>query len=243
MARENVTIGTLSFKFTKDAKQLFREMLGRYRNSQDLNEEDSEHLRYLLERHPEAQEKIGCGIKRFCKAPTDQGTSCFWLEREDGSTTDFSYITCVDSKRKSLYQEFAEACREAVREELQKAKKNHFEAHGDSDGKLVCEMSREKIAPYESHLDHKKPMTFQVIVRTFIAANCIDIKSEMLSIAGDAQFVTTFVDKDMEKRFQDYHRGVADLRIIKPRANLSLGGSERITKSKNPVRLKVKNGA
>ena len=242
MARERVTIGTLTFTFKKDAKQYFKEMLARYRNNQDINGEDSEHLQDLLERHPEAREKIGCGIKHFFKAPTDQGTSCFWLEREDESRTDFSYITCVDSKGKSLYQEFAEACREAVREDLQKAKKDHFDAHGDSEDKVACEITGEKLALYESHLDHKKPMTFQVIVRTFIAANSIDIKPEMLSIAGDAQFVTTFVDKEIEKKFQQYHHSVAHLRIIKPRVNLSLGGSERITKSKNPVKLPAKNG-
>lgn len=125
MDREQVTIGTLTFRFKKDAKQFFKEMLARYRNNQDINEGDSDHLQNLVERHPEAQEKIGCGVKRFFKAPTNKGTSCFWIEREDKSRTDFSYITCVDLKGKSLYQEFAEACREAVREELQKAKKDH----------------------------------------------------------------------------------------------------------------------
>ncbi|MDQ3564214.1 MAG: DCL family protein [Pseudomonadota bacterium] len=232
----------MTFKFKKGAKQFFREMLARYRNSQNINDEDAEHLHNLLERHPEAPEKIGCGVKRFFKAQTDKGTSCFWLEREDGSRTDFSYITCVDSKRKSLYQEFAEACREAVQEELQRAKKHHFEAHRDSEGKVACDVTGEKVASYESHLDHKKPMTFQVIVRTFVAGNQIDIKPEMLSIAGDAQCVTTFVDKDIENKFRDYHRSVADLRIVKSIANLSLGGSERIRKSKNPVEFEPKNG-
>lgn len=242
MTRELVTIGTLTFKFKKDAKQFFKEMLARYRNNQNINEEDSEHLQNLLERHPEAREKIGCGVRRFFKAPTDQGTSCFWLQREDESCTDFSYYTCVDKKGKSLYQEFAEACRQAVSEDLQKAKRDHFETHGDSESRVACEITGERIAIYESHLDHKKPMTFQVIVRTFIAANRIDIKPEMLSIASDVQFVTTFVDKEIEISFRQYHHGVAQLRIIKPKVNLSLGGSGRMTKSKNPVKLPAKNG-
>lgn len=84
-------------------------------------------------------------------------------------------------------------------------------------------------------------MTFQVIVQTFIAANKIEIRADMLSTNTDAQFVTTFVDKELEQKFRDYHKDVVErvsgLRIIKARENLSLGGSERITKSKRPVVL------
>ena len=57
----------------------------------------------------------------------------------------------------------------------------------------------------------------------------------MLSLAGDAQFTTTFMDKQIEPQFKAYHHKFADLRIIKAKKNLSLGGSERITKAKRPV--------
>jgi hypothetical protein len=91
------------------------------------------------------------------------------------------------------------------------------------------------VAIYESHLDHKKPMTFQVIVKTFIAANRLTITPGMFSIPTDAQYVTTFVDEEIRQRFIEYHRSVCALRIVAAKANLSLGGSERITKPKQPV--------
>lgn len=94
------------------------------------------------------------------------------------------------------------------------------------------------VAQNESHLDHKKPMTFQVIVETFIAAYKIEVRAEMLSTKADAQFVTTFVDKGLEQKFCEYHKSVARLRIIRARENLSLGGSERITEPKRPVILR-----
>jgi Protein of unknown function (DUF3223) len=228
------------FASKNDATLFFRAILGRYGDGQDLDEPDSQLLRDLLERHPEAQQKIGVGIKRFFKRRTDQGTSCFWLEREDGSTTDFSYIACIRERDKSLYQKFAEACRQAVQPELTSAKKAHFERYGNADGKVKCEVTGELVGVYESHLDHKKPMTFQVIVETFLKANQLEIKLGMLSPPNDAQFVVTFVDEDVAQRFRDYHGrivGDAGLRIIKARSNLSLGGSERITKPKRPVIL------
>jgi len=242
MAGHKVTIGSGDSKFEfeskKDAKAYCKNLLGRYRNNQTVNEEDTQFLQSLLERHPDAVQKIGCGVKRFFRAGTGVGTDCFWVERMDGSKTDFSYIACVDARSKSLYQKFAEACRQSVQQQLDKAKEQHFDKHGDAQGKVKCEVTGELVGKDESHLDHKKPMTFQVIVHTFIIANNIQISSDMLSPSKDAQFVTTFVDKDIERRFQEYHAKVAQLRILKTSANLSLGGQERITEAKQPVLLR-----
>jgi len=223
------------FSSKKDAKMFFKNMLSRYRNKQEISSDDAPLLRVLLERHPEAVEKIGCGVKRFYRDGTGMGTDCFWIERDDGSKTDFSYISCVDAKSNSLYQEFAEACRQAVQADLDHAKVRHFEVHGNGEGKVRCEVSGEMVGLKESHLDHAKPMTFQVIVQTFITANKIEIALEMLSEPADHQFVTTFVDEDLARRFREYHRGVMQLRIIKAKENLSLGGSERMRKPKRPV--------
>jgi len=82
-----------------------------------------------------------------------------------------------------------------------------------------------------------KPMTFQVIVTTFVKAKKIDIEADVLSPPGDAQFSTTFIDQDLSEEFREYHRSVAKLRIVSARSNLSLGGSERIREPQNPVDL------
>jgi hypothetical protein len=235
MPRIPTQIGELTFATKKAAKEFFKEMLNRYNDYETVDETDAEYLHSLIERHPEAKGKIGSGIDKFYKATTDKGTSCFWLERKDSSTSDFSYISCVDAKSKSLYQEFAEACRAAVQPDLHQAKVEHFEKHGDSESKVPCDITGEMISWEEAHLDHKKPITFQVIVRTFVTAYDIEISPEMLSMVQDAQFTTTFVDKELERKFKAYHHKISDLRVIKAKKNLSLGGSERITKAKRPV--------
>jgi hypothetical protein len=131
MAKQPGEIGELVFQSKKDAKACFREMLGRYVDGQTIEPGDAVHLEALMERHPEAEHKIGGGIKRFYRDATDQPTSCFWIERTDGSCTDFSFHSCVDMKGKSLYQEFSEACREAVRQELIAAKGTERSGRGD----------------------------------------------------------------------------------------------------------------
>ncbi|PHM08177.1 DCL family protein [Nostoc sp. 'Peltigera malacea cyanobiont' DB3992] len=235
MARQPIVLNGKEFKFQKNAKEYFKKMLERYRNGQTVDTDDHEMLLALIERHPEADKKIGCGVKRLYKDRTDMPTSCFWIEREDGSKTDFSYLTAIAARGKSLYQEFFEACRNAVQDDLKKIKEQFFEKSADETGKVKCDITGEKVAIYESHLDHKKPLTFQVIVNTFLAANEIEIKHEMLSMSQDAQFQTTFLDIKLKDKFKRYHYKMADLRIIKTELNLSLGGSERILKSKNPV--------
>lgn len=235
MAKPPIIINGIEFKFQKNATEYFKNMLERYRNGQTVKDDDHNMLLALLERHPEADKKIGCGVKRLYKDKTDMPTSCFWIERTDGSKTDFSYRTAISAKGKSLYQEFLEACRNAVQDDLKLTKEKFFEKFADEDGKVECDISGDKIAIYESHLDHQKPLTFQVIVNTFVAANDIEIKRQMLSISQDAQCQTTIVDLNLKDKFRRYHHKIAQLRIIKAAHNLSLGGSERILKSRNPV--------
>ena len=108
--------------------------------------------------------------------------------------------------------------------------------NADSDGKVPCEVTGELVAIYESHLDHKKPKTFQVIVHTFIAAHEIAIDSEMLRKPGDGESSITFADENLAQRFRAYHTRIAELRIVKARENLRLGGSEKVIPPKRPVR-------
>jgi hypothetical protein len=234
---KSIKVGEKEFGTMKAAKDFFKEMLARYSDGDDVNEEDSANLDRLLERHPEASQKIGCGVRRYFRKRTDKGTSCFWLERTDGTETEFSYLTCVDAKGKSIYQEFAEACREAVQPDLIATKRTYFGDHGDEQGRVACDVTGEMIKYDESHLDHKKPMTFQVIVRTFVTANSITPSREMLSSPQDQQFATTFTDEEIANKFREYHHSLSQLRVIKSQLNLSLGGSERIIKSKTPISI------
>jgi hypothetical protein len=91
------------FKSQREALAACKEMLGRYMDGETVNERDSELLGHLILRHPRSAEKIGAGIRRFFKnvAPKPTyGTSCFWLERIDGTKIDFFCESCVTGKSK-----------------------------------------------------------------------------------------------------------------------------------------------
>src|SRR5438132_1107626 len=47
----------------------------------------------VLLRHPKANEKVGIGVRRFFRSG-----SGFWLERTDGTKTDFSFLKCLGSR-------------------------------------------------------------------------------------------------------------------------------------------------
>lgn len=53
----------------------------------------------LLRRHPEAEKKIGTGIRAIRITNSKYGNRCFEAIRVDGTSTDFSYLKCLKQKR------------------------------------------------------------------------------------------------------------------------------------------------
>ena len=197
----------------KAAKAFFRSMLDGYSDGDTVTQQDAKYLMDVLAMHPEAEVKIGCGVKRLYK-----DKACFWLERLDGTRTDFSYRYCISGKPPTLKREFLNACRQAVRDDLMATKGEILERIGSTDRMVKCSVTG-KIIPFaDVHLDHAAPMTFEVIVKTFLAAH--KIKPEDLSPPGDKQWVTRFTNKRLEQDFPDYHNKVAVLRIVSSQVNL-----------------------
>lgn len=93
-------------------------------NSYDIGEtiDDPEHHQLLLElndRHKDGAEKAGVGISHFYVDKTEAGdypvradARGIWIERIDGSTTDWSYLTAI--RKPSKQANFKDALRVAV---------------------------------------------------------------------------------------------------------------------------------
>lgn len=90
-----IRLGNLTFEKKGDALVLVRQTLNRYSPGDRVAPNDEELLRALIERHPDAQLKIGNGIDHFMVRSADYGTQCFWVVRMDGSTERFSYKECL----------------------------------------------------------------------------------------------------------------------------------------------------
>lgn len=140
MAREIISINGKEFRTKKSAKEHFRNMLARYSDGAPIEGEDEADLFSLLARHPEVQDKVGVGIDGFYADQGFMGTRCFYLRRHDGSTTDFSFNSCVDGRAPTPQQEFLEAARMAVQAQIRQAKRRHYEANKGPDGTVLCDL-------------------------------------------------------------------------------------------------------
>lgn len=95
MPAKPVNLGPMHFAKRGDAVAYLNAMLHRYDLGDKVSTEDAIILRAALDRHPEAQAKIGCGITHFSVRTADFGTRCFWLNRPDNSTEKFSHTACI----------------------------------------------------------------------------------------------------------------------------------------------------
>ena len=94
MPAKPVKVGPLSFNKKGDATDFFKNMLYKYELGDKVSPDDAEILTNLIAMHPESPDKIGVGIESFSVRTADYNTRCFWVNRVDGTTTNFSFRAC-----------------------------------------------------------------------------------------------------------------------------------------------------
>jgi hypothetical protein len=212
MASHGVFLPSRTFKSKSEAVTFFKEMLNRYKDSEEIRNNDDTLLYELLQRHPNADEKIGVGVEVFYRDRSPiHPSSCFHIERKDGTTTDFSYKSCISGNAISLYQQFYEACRFSVSQELINQKNKLFR---DANGILPCSRTGVLIKINEADYRHTSP-AFREIVRGFVDKYSIKISHNLLTKSSDMQYVTRFADTEIEKLFKNYHKSHSNLAIFK----------------------------
>jgi Protein of unknown function (DUF3223) len=95
MPAKPIIIGSSHFAKRGDAIAFYKGMLNRYDVGDKVSTADEDLLRAALALHPKTAEKIGCGVTHFSVRSADFGSKCFWVNRTDGTTEKFSYITCI----------------------------------------------------------------------------------------------------------------------------------------------------
>lgn len=205
-----VELPSIKFPTKSKAKEFFKNMLNRYQDGQKIDQDDHVLLYELLLMHPHADVKVGNGVKGFFRDQSpDHPTNCFHLEREDGNTTDFSYIECISSAKPTLEQYFYRACRQSVSEILT-TNKNSLFTHGD----VRCSKTNEIVTKENSEYRHTNPK-FYVIVREFKKLINRPISKNMFYEDADLQYCTRFSDKEIESQFIEFHQKLANLDIFK----------------------------
>jgi hypothetical protein len=227
-----VDLATRSFEKQSDATDFFRAMLNRYRPGARVSVEDGLDLAALLERHTECVAKVGCGVSHFEVMMTEHGTQCFRIIRIDDSGTDFSFAHCISQRPPSRKQAVAQAFRRAVRFDLYKARDDFFTAHRDPYGLVSCAITGERISPDEAHMDHRPPMTFEVIVTTFLFGRGLSLDDVPLTEAKDDQVAPEITDAALSNAFRTYHSGIARLDIVRNTANFAQASRHRLKDSR-----------
>lgn len=223
-----VELATRSFYKQGDATAFFRAMLNRYRPGERVNDDDALDLAALLERHTEYVAKVGSGVSHFQVMLTDHGTQCFRIIRTDGSGTDFSYPHCITQQPPSRKQEVSQAFRRAVRFDLYKARDAFFAAHSDANGNATCAVTGLRITRDDAHMDHRPPMTFEVIVTTFLCGRGMSLDSVPLTTRQDNQVSPEVTDQTLSEAFRSYHSAIARLDLVRSTVNLAQASQHRL---------------
>jgi hypothetical protein len=230
MPKKPVFVGELQFSSKGEARTYFSEILNKHPVGSGLSDSDFDDVMSLLMCHPKAAEKIGSGVKSI---KINQGfysaNRCFHVVRTDGSVEDFSIGKCINGDH-SAFHKFCIACRRAVESELRAMKGKYFEENGDSEHKVVCPITKEKIKFHEAHVDHREPFTFSSIVHFFIKANTININE--VEYLTEGKYGNEFKDNFLTEKFRTWHRENAKLRVVKGKTNLSKSYLGRVTNTK-----------
>ena len=95
---EPVKLGPKTFASPEEMIKYFSWILNNMTVNQDMN--DYEFMvvdECLRTAHPEAEKKIGCGVKAFqIRNHPEHDTRCYSVVRTDGTCEDFSYRKCVE---------------------------------------------------------------------------------------------------------------------------------------------------
>lgn len=202
-----ITIGEETFPSKKALSERVRAIVRRGA----LASEDDILMRELLPRHTEAAQKIGCGVKRIWVAPDQYGGRCFYLERTDGSQTDFSWVHCVNGQPTKDW--VLAALREEIAEQIEACKARAFaEANV-----LICQISGDEIVWQDAHVDHAPPNTFIVLAREFLANEHGELA---VGGTGDGEQRAYLIDRSAAERWKSFHLERAKLRIVSAKANL-----------------------
>lgn len=163
----------------------------------------------LLAMHPKAGVKIGAGIASFEIRINDtfRKSRTIWVHRVDGTDDNFSYKECLQPS--SPLRRFSGACRLSVRGQIEEWKRVHTAGREC----WYCSVMDKKFDVVSMEVDHKPPLTFNVLVRDFIIKHGIDI-NRIEYIDADDKTGNKFAYDFIEYSWQRFHDKYAELWLL-----------------------------
>lgn len=227
MKKNPIIIGDSTFNSKAEATRFYKAILERYSPGAELNEADFKSVLALcrLKWDAKAEAQIDAIIVDY--HPAHKGTKCFQIEIE-GYLHLFSYMLSINGEMSDMRM-FSRACRHAVASRLREYKKEVFRNRP-----VRCAITNEITEWEECHIDHKAPLTFSVIVKSFAVAQDIDLSRIEYKFDN---LVDEFADEKLSDQFRAFHERMAILRILSKKANTKLSASARIAPTKRDTAL------
>ena len=218
MGKAKYNINGIEFKSKKSVMDYVRENIYYVHPShQFIPDEHFKFMMELLSHHDWSDQKIGVGVKGiFLKENEEYPGRTFWLERVDGTKTDFSFIQCLSPS--TVLKDFKAACREAIAPFVVEFKRDFFK----KESLLFCPVAKIYFDFSDSHVDHAPPNTFEKIVMGFIEDRGIDVVNAPLVEHNDGKIGNRFSDKNFKSGWLSYHNERVKYRVISAKGNLSI---------------------
>lgn len=213
-------LGRHRFKTKAEASNFVKSLLAKYSIGDVIYGEDRDTLLDLLSHHPKAQTKIGDGVTSIFVQRAEMGGKCFWLRRLDDTTTEFSYLKCITHPPPDRH--YMEACRNAIKDQIALARETAF----GTSLEVPCPLTGTLVTRTSCHVDHSPPNEFKTLALEFARTEGLDPVSVELDGCGDGESERRFHDRDVEGRWQEFHRTHASLRVVSVWGNLSIAKRE-----------------
>lgn len=205
------------FRTQQELTTYVRAILNRYPLGQSVDLFDYPFMLDLLRRHPDAEQKIGSGASAIYVGETPPyRTRCFFLIREDGSETDFSYLECIRATPHA--NKVRLALRAAIEPQILAYKQVAFAAAGW----VNCPDTGARLVLATAHVDHRAPLTFERLIEMFLAHEGLDFDAIEVIPSADLTYHDELVDPALRARWVQFHQEHARLEIVSATANLSL---------------------
>lgn len=190
-----IEIGPFSFKNWGDASKFAKEVLNKHRLGEEVTNHEKDFLIAALHlRGQRGLEKIGCGVRRIWVDNNEFSGRGFFLERIDGSITEFSYLKCFSghtrrAKKSQHLKDIEAACRTAILRD--KPFKDDGECHA-----------------------HHEGVPFKDLVGGFLKEHILDPRDIEIDGYQDMRESKQFKDPALAEAFRDYHQRHARIEVI-----------------------------
>ena len=221
MAGKVTKIGSKTFATKQELKDYVKGVLYRVKKGEPLTGINRKVVDTIFRNHPnyehKTQEQLYEIAARTSSGPNKQYRE-FYIIREDGTKTDFSYTVALSGKTCRITS-IKHTLRNTVQQQIWDAKVDYFEKNQDSKGYVVCPVTSLKMKYKESHIDHY-PVKFEAIVANWFSANGLSSATFALTDGGDNEICMVVTDKELERSFYEYHKEHAKYRIVLAKVNL-----------------------